>query len=97
MSDSNKIDQIVQDILADMPLKEKAAIANLNEDKVPYLQYAFDTCIRSQLGRDDEMSKDVMTRKLEDLIISLLSSIILFKNASPINDSSIRNHFFSAI
>ncbi len=42
------IDQIVQDILEDMPLKEKAIIANLDEDKVPYLQYDFDVCIRGQ-------------------------------------------------
>jgi len=62
MSDSTNIDQIVQDILADMPLKEKAIIANLDEDKVPYLQYAFDVCIKGQLGQDDEMSKDVMHR-----------------------------------
>jgi len=34
MSESSEIDQIVQDILADMPLKEKAIIANLDEDKV---------------------------------------------------------------
>ena len=34
-----------------MSLKEKAAIANLDEDKVPYLQYAFDVCVRSQLGK----------------------------------------------
>ena len=67
MLDSNNIDQIVQDILADMPLKEKAIIANLNEDKVPYLQYAFDVCIRGQLGQDDEMSKDVMHRIWEGL------------------------------
>ena len=60
MTDSQNIDQIVQDILADMPLKEKAAIANLDEDKVPYLQYAFDACIRGQLGKNDKMSKDVM-------------------------------------
>ena len=39
MTNSSDIDQIVKDILADMPLKEKAAIANLDEDKVPYLQY----------------------------------------------------------
>ena len=32
----------------------KADIANLDEDKVPYLQYAFDISIRSQLGKDDE-------------------------------------------
>ena len=62
MTNISNIDQMVQDILADMPLKEKAIIANLDEDKVSYLQYAFDTCIRSQLGKDDEMSKDVMHR-----------------------------------
>ena len=62
MLDSTNIDQIVQEILADMPLKEKAVIANLDEDKVPYLQYAFDVCVSGQLGRDDEMSKDVMHR-----------------------------------
>jgi len=60
--DSNNIDQIVRDILADMSLKEKAIIANLDEAKVPYLQYAFDVCIRGQLGKDDEMGKDVMHR-----------------------------------
>ena len=35
MTKSFDIDQIVRDILADMPLKEKAIIANLDEDKVP--------------------------------------------------------------
>jgi hypothetical protein len=37
MSDATNIDQIVHDILSDMPLKEKAVIANLDENKVPYL------------------------------------------------------------
>jgi len=36
MPASADIDEMVQDILADIPIKEKAAIANLNEDKVPY-------------------------------------------------------------
>jgi len=67
MSNPSNIDQIVQDIFADMPLKEKAAIANLDEDKVSYLQYAFDVCIRGQLGKDDEISKDVMHRMWEVL------------------------------
>ena len=62
MANPSDIDQIVQDILADMPLKEKAAIAKLDEDKVPYLQYAFDTCICSQTGSDDVLAKDVMYR-----------------------------------
>ena len=60
MINPSNIDQIVRDILVDMPLKEKAIIANLDEDKVPCLQYAFDVCIRGQLGKDDEMGKEVM-------------------------------------
>ena len=67
MPSSFEIDQIVQEILADMPLKEQAAIANLDERKVPYLQYAFDVCVSGELGRDDEMSKDVMYRMWEVL------------------------------
>ena len=35
MTSQYDIDQIVQEILADMPLKEKAIIANLAGDKVP--------------------------------------------------------------
>ncbi|MFO7714641.1 hypothetical protein [Desulfosarcina sp.] len=34
----------------------------MDESDVPYLQYAFETCIRSQLGQDDEMGTDVMHR-----------------------------------
>ena len=64
---STDIDQIAQDILAEMPLKEKAAIANLEEDKVPYLQYAFDICVRNQAGKDDEIGKDVMCRIWKEL------------------------------
>ena len=37
VTNPTNIDQIVQEILADMSLKEKATIANLVEDKVPYL------------------------------------------------------------
>ena len=67
MANPSETDQTIQDILADMPLKEKAIIANLNEDKVPYLQYAFDLCIRGQLGEDDKMGKNVMHRIWEVL------------------------------
>ena len=48
----------VHEILAEMSLKEKVAIANLDEEDRPYLQYAFDVCV----GMDDESSKDVMYR-----------------------------------
>ena len=40
MTDTD-IYQIVHEILADMSLREKAAIANLDEEDLPYLQYPF--------------------------------------------------------
>ena len=62
MTRANDIDQIVQDILADMSLKEKVAIANLDEEDVKYLQYAFDVCVIGKLGDDPDEAKDVMHR-----------------------------------
>ena len=59
----NDVEQIVQEILADMPLKEKAAIANLDEEGVPYLPCACDKLV----GEADEMGKDVMHRIWEVL------------------------------
>ena len=41
MPNPTDIDEIVQEILSDMSWKEKAALANLDEDKTLYLQYAF--------------------------------------------------------
>jgi len=67
MPEPSNIDQIVQGILSDMSLKEKAAIANLDEDKVPLLQYAFDVYNKDHFGFNDEMSKDVMHRIWEVL------------------------------
>ena len=62
MSVPTDIDQIVQDILADMSLKEKVAIANLDEGDIKYLQYAFDVCVVGKLGDDPDEGKDVMHR-----------------------------------
>jgi hypothetical protein len=58
---------MVQDVMAYMPLKEKAAIANLDEDKVPLLQYAFDVYLKDGLGMDDKETKDFMHRIWEVL------------------------------
>jgi hypothetical protein len=60
MSHSSDIDQTVQEIIAEMPINEKAAIASLEEDKVPLLQYAFDFYLKDGLGMDDETSKDII-------------------------------------
>jgi len=57
MSNPPDIGQIVQDILADMPLKEKAAIANLEEEDVPFLQYAtFISCSTDQTINERKIS-----------------------------------------
>jgi hypothetical protein len=62
MPEISELDQIVKDILADMPLRDKAAIANLDERDVKYLQYAFDVRETGQLGKDHEEGKDAMYR-----------------------------------
>ena len=67
MTRSRELDQIVQVILADMAIKEKAAIANLDEEDVKYLQYAFDVCVIGKLGDDPDEAKDVMHRIWEVL------------------------------
>ncbi|HSO20978.1 MAG TPA: hypothetical protein VLT88_16045 [Desulfosarcina sp.] len=56
------IDRIVADILEAMSLKEKALIANLGEESLPYLQYAFDIYISRQIGDDSRTGRDVMHR-----------------------------------
>ena len=38
MANLSDIHQIVQNILADMTLEEKSALASLDEDKVPFLR-----------------------------------------------------------
>ena len=52
------IDEIVLDILDGMSLKEKAAIALMDEEDFPYLLYAFSTLV----GEDDELGEVVMYR-----------------------------------
>ena len=37
MTGSINIEQIIQDIMADIPLRKKAVVANMDEDKVSYL------------------------------------------------------------
>ena len=55
---SGDIDEIVRKILDGMSLREKVAIAQLEEEDLPYLQYTFDICV----GVGDKMGMDVMYR-----------------------------------
>lgn len=82
VSDSTHIDQIAREIMADISLREKAAIAQLDEEDLPCLQHAFDLCVSDKPGYDNELGKDVIYRMWKVLQgvhrVSFLSS--LFSN-----------------
>jgi hypothetical protein len=67
MFGSTNIDQIAQEILADMFLKEKAAIASPNHEDINRFHELFDAYLSGQLGQDDVMGRDVMHRIWEVL------------------------------
>jgi hypothetical protein len=56
------MDRIVADILASMSLKEKVIIANMDEESLPYLQYAFDVYISRDIGDDPQTGQAIMQR-----------------------------------
>jgi hypothetical protein len=64
---ATEIDKLVQEILHDMSLKEKVAIASLSHVDINRFHELFDTYISGQLGQDDVMSMDVMQRIWEVL------------------------------
>ena len=41
---------------------QRIVIANLDEDHVPFIQYALDICVRRLLGKAEEAGKDVKMR-----------------------------------
>ena len=59
---SDDIDQFVSDILSAMSLKEKSLIAHMDEESLPYLQYAFDVYISRDIGDDQETGREIMKR-----------------------------------
>jgi hypothetical protein len=57
------VEMIVQEILTDMSLKDKAAIANTN----PAIDMQLDTMFEELTREDDETSKAVMRKIWEEL------------------------------
>ena len=56
------ISQIVDEIISELPLKERTDIANMNEEEAEILQSTFDLYVRRKVGsktEDDEYS-DIM-------------------------------------
>ncbi len=48
------IDQIVEEILSELPLKEKASMANMDKEAVEILQSVFDLYIKNKIGSESE-------------------------------------------
>ena len=54
------IDQIVDEIISDMPLEERVSLANMNKKDVDVLQSVFDLYIRSKVDPEDEDYENIM-------------------------------------
>ena len=52
--------QIIDEILSEMPLEEKVSLANMKEKDVEVLQGVFDLYIRSKVDPEDEDYENVM-------------------------------------
>jgi hypothetical protein len=62
------VNQVVEDIISELPLDERVKIANLEEGDVELLQYVFDVYVRTRLGDDfEDDAKDIMNRLWERL------------------------------
>lgn len=61
------MDRIVETILSGMTLKEKSLIANMDENSLPYLQYAFDVYISRDIGEDPDAGREIMKRVWQKL------------------------------
>jgi hypothetical protein len=61
------VQRIVAEILSGMSLKEKALIAQMDEESLPYLQYAFDVYISKGAGDDPETGREIMKRVWQTL------------------------------
>jgi len=54
--------QIFDEIISEMPLKEKIALANMKKKDVGVLQGVFDLYIRSKVNPEDEEYTNIMQR-----------------------------------
>ena len=59
MKEYTRTDELAQ-IISELPLKEKTAIANMNEQDVEVLQRVFDLYIRSKIDAEDMEYENIM-------------------------------------
>ena len=54
--------QIVDEIISEMPLKEKVVLANMKREDVETLQSVFNLYVRSKVNPEDEEYTNIMQR-----------------------------------
>lgn len=59
MIDIEDIHPIVEDILNALTFRQKSVIANMNEEHLDYLQYAFDMYISDKAPDDEEKRREI--------------------------------------
>lgn len=52
--------QIVDEIISEMPLKERASIAKMKKEDVEVLQQVFDLYVKSKIDSEDEEYANIM-------------------------------------
>ena len=61
---ADDIDQIVEEILSELPFKEKVSMANMHKEAVEVLQSVFDLYIKSKIGSESEEEYTVIMKAL---------------------------------
>ena len=56
----NTIFQIVDEIISELPLRERASLANMKKEDVDTLQHVFDLYIRSKIDLEGEEYANIM-------------------------------------
>ena len=54
--------QIVDEIISEMPLKEKVALANMKREDVETLQSVFDLYVRDKIESEDTECENIMNK-----------------------------------
>jgi hypothetical protein len=66
-SGKDTLDQIVDEIISELPLKERVPLANMDKEDVEVLQSVFDLYIQSKVNPNDEEYTVIMKALWEKL------------------------------
>jgi len=66
-SRKDNLDQIVDEIISELPLEERVSLANMNKENAEVLQSVFDLYISSKIDPEDEEYNVIMKALWEKL------------------------------